>query len=95
MQSDEQTPRSVTSGGTRASPKLLARLRETLVKGHYSPRTEKAYRQWVVRFARFHQLRNPADLGEVEVNAFLTHLAVTENVSASTQNQALNALLFL
>jgi hypothetical protein len=49
----------------------------------------------VRRFVRFHQLRHPADLAEAEINAFLTHLAVAGHVSASTQNQALSALLFL
>jgi integron integrase len=60
-----------------------------------SPRTEEAYRHWVKRFIVFHQLRHPDTLGPAEVNAFLTHLAVNENVSASTQNQALSAILFL
>ena len=60
-----------------------------------SPRTDEAYRHWVKRFIVFHQLRHPDTLGPAEVNAFLTHLAVKESVSASTQNQALSALLFL
>ena len=76
-------------------PKLLTRVHEALRARHYSPRTEKVYRLWIVRFVRHHQMRNPVDLGEAEVNAFLTYLAVTERVSASTQNQALSALLFL
>lgn len=62
---------------------------------HYSPRTAEAYRAWVKRFVYFHGLRHPAEMGEFEINAFLTHLAVNEKVSASTQNQALSALLFL
>lgn len=60
-----------------------------------SPRTAEAYRHWVKRFIVFHQLRHPDTLGPAEVNAFLTHLAVSETVSASTQNQALSAILFL
>ena len=62
---------------------------------HYSPRTEQAYCLWVRRYIRFHGLRHPADMAEPEINAFVTYLAVTENVSASTQTQALSALLFL
>ena len=62
---------------------------------HYSSRTEETYCQWVKRFIYFHHLRHPAEMAEHEINAFLTHLAVKDNVSASTQNQALSALLFL
>jgi integron integrase len=76
-------------------PKLLERLRRRIRLRHYSPRTEKAYVRWVVRYVRFHGTRDPATMGEREVAAFLTDLAVRRNVSASTQNQALGALLFL
>lgn len=76
-------------------PKLLDRLREGLRSRHYSRRTEQAYCHWVRRFIFFHKLRHPADMAEPEINAFLTYLAVKEKVSASTQNQALSALLFL
>ena len=62
---------------------------------HFSPRTEEAYLGWIRRFIRFHGLRHPADMGAPEVGAFLTYLAVKGRVSASTQNQALNAVLFL
>ncbi len=62
---------------------------------HYSRRTEQTYCLWVRRFVEFHELRHPAERGEPEINAFLTYLAVKEKVSASTQNQALSALLFL
>jgi integron integrase len=75
--------------------KLLDRLRGVLRARHYSARTEVAYVHWVVRFVRFHGLRHPDAMGTAEVNAFLTHLAVGEDVAASTQNQALSALLFL
>lgn len=68
---------------------------EALGARHYSPRTAEAYRAWVKRFVYFHGLRHPAEMGEPEINVFLTHLAVAEQVSASTQNQALSALLFL
>jgi integron integrase len=78
-----------------AKPKLLEQLRRTLRARHYSHRTEQTYRHWVRRDGFFHNVRHPAEMGEPEINAFLTHLAVEEKVSASTQNQALSALLFL
>jgi integron integrase len=62
---------------------------------HYSLRTEQAYAHWVKRYIFFHKLRHPAEMGEAEINAFLTHLAVDGKVSSSTQNQALSAILFL
>ncbi len=76
-------------------PKLMDRLREALRSRHYSRRTEQCYCHWVKRFIFFHKIRHPAEMAEPEINAFLTHLAVKEKVSASTQNQALSALLFL
>ncbi len=76
-------------------PKLRDCLREALSSRHYSRRTEQAYCHWVKRFIFFHKLRHPAQMAEPEINAFLTHLAIKEKVSASTQNQALSALLFL
>lgn len=76
-------------------PKLLDQLREGLRARHYSRRTEQTYCNWVRRFIYFHNIRHPAEMAEKEINAFLTHLAVKEKVSASTQNQALSALLFL
>lgn len=75
--------------------RLMDQMRHALRVRHYSPRTEQAYCRWVLRFIRFHGVRHPADMGEAEVNAFLTHLAVADHVSASTQTQALSALLFL
>ena len=76
-------------------PKLLDRLRDALRSRHYSRRTEQCYWHWVKRFIFFHKVRHPAEMAEPEINAFLSHLAVKEKVSASTQNQALSALLFL
>jgi site-specific recombinase XerD len=76
-------------------PKLLDPLRQALRSRHYSRRTEQTYCHWVKRFIYFHNVRHPAEMGEPEINAFLTHLAVKQKVSASTQNQALSALLFL
>lgn len=76
-------------------PKLLDQMRDVLRRGHYSLRTEKAYLWWTRRFVRFHGLRHPLTMGADEVNEFLNHLARRERVAASTQNQALSALLFL
>jgi site-specific recombinase XerD len=76
-------------------PALIQRYREELQARHYARRTVATYEQWLRRFLRFHQLRHPREMGSEEVNAFLTHLAVEGQVSASTQNQALSALLFL
>jgi hypothetical protein len=85
-----------------ANPKsrLLDQLREVLRVKHYSLRTEEAYGQWVRRYLIFHReaaggWRHPRDLGAAEVVAFLNHLASVEHVAAGTQNQALNALVFL
>ncbi len=74
---------------------LLDQMSSALRARHYSRRTEEAYCLWARRFVRFHGLRHPADMAEPEINAFLTHLAVEEHVSAATQTQALSALLFL
>jgi len=76
-------------------PKLPDRLREALRTRHYSRRTEQAYCHWIKRFILFNNVRHPQEMAEPEINAFLTHLAMKEKVSASTQNQALSALLFL
>lgn len=89
-------------------PKLLDRLREALRSRHYSRSTEQSYCHWaclprreasrrrqVKRFIFFHKIRHPAEMAEPEINSFLTHLAIKEKVSASTQTQALSALLFL
>ena len=84
-------------GNTPASgsPKLLDQMRDRLRVKHYSLRTETQYIQWVRRFILFHGKRHPKEMGAREVEAFLTHLAVQGEVAASTQNQALSALLFL
>jgi integron integrase len=76
-------------------PTLIGVLRTTLRTKHYSPRTEEAYVGWVRRFIRFHQKRHPRSMGEPEVVAFLSSLALKGHVAASTQNQALSALVFL
>jgi len=76
-------------------PRLLDQVREQVCLKHYSIRTEHVYCEWVKRFIRFHRYRHPEGMGAAEVEAFLSDLAVRKNVSASTQNQALAALLFL
>jgi integron integrase len=76
-------------------PKLLDRVRISLRSRHYSVRTEEAYLGWIKRFILFHHKKHPALMGGDEVNAFLSSLAVERHVTASTQNQALSALLFL
>jgi len=77
------------------SPKLMERMRQALRARHYSRRTEQTYCHWVKRYIFFHHVRHPSEMAEPEINAFLTHLAVKEKVSSSTQNQALCAILFL
>ena len=76
-------------------PRFLDRVRVAVRTRHYSRRTEEAYLGWTKRFILFHRKRHPAAMGADEVNAFLSHLAVEGKVSASTQAQALSALLFL
>ncbi len=76
-------------------PKLLDRVRDKIRLKHYSIRTEQSYVQWIRRYILHHDKRHPAEMGAVEVEAFLTHLAVEGNVAASTQNQARSAILFL
>ena len=74
---------------------LLEAVRDAIRVKHYSYRTEQSYINWVKRYIRFHNWQHPRNMGGPEIEAFLTHLAVTEKVAASTQNQALSALLFL
>lgn len=81
--------------GSYKMSRLMDEMSEALRARHYSERTEKTYCNWVRRYIRFHNLRHPAEMVEPEINEFLTHLAVQEKVSASTQNQALAAILFL
>lgn len=76
-------------------PKLLDQVRELLRIKHYALRTEEAYIDWIRRFILFHNKRHPRDMGTPEIRAFLAHLATEDNVAASTQNQALAAILFL
>jgi integron integrase len=76
-------------------PRLLDQVRQAIRTRHYSYRTEKAYVHWIKRFIFFHDKRHPAEMGEAEIGRFLSSLATERRVSASTQNQALNALIFV
>lgn len=76
-------------------PKLLDQVQELLRIKHYALRTEEAYINWIRRFILFHNKRHPRDMGTPEIRTFLAHLAIEENVAASTQNQALAAIIFL
>lgn len=80
---------------TSNKPKLLDQVRGVIRRKHYSLRTEQAYCDWIRRFILFHDKRHPSEMAESEITNFLTHLATQSNVAASTQNQALSALLFL
>jgi integron integrase len=81
--------------GSKPNPRLAELVRDVMRLKHYSLRTERTYWDWIERFIRFHGMRHPSEMAEAEVGAFLTHLARDGNVAASTQNQALSALLFL
>jgi integron integrase len=83
------------AAGVPAKPKLLDQVRDAIRTRHYSHRTEEAYVGWIRRFILFHQKRHPTEMGKAEIEQFLTALAVKRNVAASTQNQALAAILFL
>lgn len=78
-----------------SSSPFITNVREAIRVRHFSIRTEKSYIDWIKRFIYFHNKRHPSEMGDVEVSAFLTHLAVNRNVAPATQNQALNALNFL
>ena len=77
------------------APKLLDQVRDSIRRRHYSRRTEEAYVHWIKRFIFFQDRKHPRDMGQAEVTSFLNHLARERGVAASTQNQALSALLFL
>ena len=75
--------------------KLLDQVRHVIRKKHYSIRTEQAYTNWIKKFILFNDKRHPRDMGEKEISQYISYLAVKRNVAASTQNQALNAVVFL
>lgn len=78
-----------------AKPKLLAQVKGRMRARHLSPRTEQAYVGWIIRYIRYHGIRHPGELGKAEILAYLTHLAVEQRVSRSTQMQALSAIVLL
>ena len=86
---------SISDADGNHKPKFLEEVRRAMRLRHYSLRTEQTYLDWMRQFILFHSKRHPGDMGEAEVSTFLTHLAADRHVAASTQNQALNALLFL
>jgi integron integrase len=94
-QPGQPDPGVVENPSGSGKPKLLVRVREAIRTRQYSPRTEQAYVQWIRRYIFFHNLRHPSELGAEAVQAYLSYLAVRRQVSASTQNQAFAALLFL
>ena len=75
--------------------KLLEQMQDALRLQHYSYRTEETYLDWVRRYILFHHKKHPAQMGADEIRAYIIHLATERNVAASTQNQALSAILFL
>jgi len=75
--------------------RLMDQVRETLRFYHYAYNTEKSYVEWIIRFIRFNGKKHPREMGKLEIERFLSHLAVNRNVAASTQNQAFNAIMFL
>ena len=96
--------RNVSSGNQHAeserrlvqkAPRLLDQVRRAIRVRHYSLRTEQAYVHWIRAFILHHQKRHPTEMGPEEIQAFLSHLAVERSVAPATQNQALNALVFL
>jgi integron integrase len=92
---DDFRPPVSTADSRGRPPRLLDRVRDRLRARHFSPRTEQAYVGWIRRFILFHGKRHPQEMGEPDITMFLSDLATRGRVSASTQNQALSALLFL
>jgi site-specific recombinase XerD len=90
-----QSDTNTIGGSIAPQPRLLDRVRDAIRLRHYSYRTEESYVHWIKRFIYFSGRRHPAELGAPEVTTFLNHLARDRDVAASTQNQALSALLFL
>jgi integron integrase len=86
---------SVTAPTVPPKPKLLDQVRRAIHTRHYSPKTEESYVHWIKRFIFFHNRRHPVEMSEKEISQFLSSLASELHVSAATQNQALNAILFL
>ena len=92
---NQDTDLSACCPAPAVRPRLLDQVRAAIRRLHYSRRTEEAYIHWIKRYIYFHGKRHPAELGEAEATAFLSHLATDRRVAAATQGQALAALLFL
>ena len=90
----QSQPPSTVQSPPAQTAQLIDELRRAIRVRHYSIRTEHAYTEWTERFMRHYSGRQPQDMGEVEINRYLSFLATDCNVAASTQNQALSALLF-
>jgi integron integrase len=88
-------PQNIAAAAVGDKPKLLDQVRNVIRRKHLSLRTERTYCDWIRRYILFHQKRHPREMAEAEISEFLTHLARDGLVAASTQNQALSALLFL
>ena len=95
INSSPSPPFSAVVNAVSPKPRLLDQVRQAIRTRHYSVKTEAAYVGWIKRFIFFHNKRHPAEMSEAEIAAFLSSLASESHVSASTQNQAFNALLFL
>lgn len=91
---NQRTP-TASVATTAPNSKLLDQVRQAIQTRHYSDKTEEAYVGWIKRFIFFHNKRHPVEMAEAEIARFLSSLATESEVSSSTQNQALNALLFL
>jgi len=94
MSTDAAIHPQMITAGSAGPPRLMVRVKEALRSRHYSRRTEDAYRNWIKRYIYYHQVRHLVEMGEPEINAFLSHLALEGKVSSSRQNQALAALQF-
>src|SRR5271157_2948973 len=79
----------------QTSPKLLGKVRNRLKLKRYSVKTEELYVSWIIKYIKFHKMQHPSTLREKDIEQYLTYLAVNQKVAASTQNLAMNAILFL
>jgi integron integrase len=91
----EMVPQNSGQALNHTRPRLLEQVRTHLKVNHYSKKTEEAYIGWIKRYILFHNKRHPNEMGKDEIQKFINHLAVEQNVSSSTQNQALQAILYL
>ena len=95
LPTNKPLPAAPQDASSPKGKKLLDQLRDAIRAKHYSYRTEQTYIDWCKRYILYHNKRHPVEMGVPEIQAFITYLAVERNVAASTQNQALSAILFL